>query len=178
MHFLADQLKRQLSNALDKVSSEHLGTSDDVVGSSHSKSPLSSTTPDLVGAPAASHRRLHNLDLLKQYLMFVAQETCIDIQHDDNEDCGEQKIVIGIPKENQKKEYHVHPGARLIESYVHGPSKMASVIEGKLSFKFSLNHHKSPADPKISNYRSKQGVFIFSYYYYYNNNNTKAPSST
>lgn len=139
VHFLADQLKRQLSNALDKVSSspsssEHLGTA---TGGGDSKGPLrtsslSTTTPpdlvsDDVGAPAASHRRLHNLDLLKQYLMFVAQEASIDIQHDDNNDgCGERKIVIGIPNEN----HHIHPGARLIESYVHGQSKMTSVIEG------------------------------------------------
>lgn len=140
VHFLADQLKSQLSNALDKVSSsEHLGTttaavgSDDVSSSSPLQTSLTTTSGD-VGAPVASHRRLHNLDLLKQYLMFVAQEASIDFQHDENDDCGERKIVIGIPKQKQKETYHIHPGARLIESYVHGQSKMTSVIEGKLVF--------------------------------------------
>ncbi|KAI9314747.1 hypothetical protein BX666DRAFT_1963101 [Dichotomocladium elegans] len=120
-HDIARQLKQRLSDAMLRVTSGSL-----VERKKSSTDAEKEEDHNATVAVEPPPHRLHNMRLLKQYLLFVAQETSIDIQRQNN---GDHKIVILVGEDDECPS--AHPGARLIEAQVHSQSTMLSVLEGE-----------------------------------------------
>lgn len=132
VHNLAKQLKERLSKAMMMPASKK---DDNLPCVANSASDWSSA-------------RLPSLQLLKQYLMFVAEEsgTTVNIQQKDD---GGHSIQISVSDKaceaapsNSHSEV-ARMGARLIEAYVHG-STMESIIDS-----FPKSDQEEPSGSKI-----------------------------
>ena len=175
IHAIANQLKQRLSKAMSKLAAttstttattfatapSSTSTSLDEHDKSEEKPTCISSESSSTTATTIAQPRLSNLTLLKQYLLFVAQEsgTSVNIKSADN---GGHQIEIGFSEAQQKQNQlrnddrcdTARLGARLIESHVHGDqSQIMNLIstpiknepeEGKQE-KFNLDENHSSA---------------------------------
>ncbi|KAI9243396.1 hypothetical protein BDA99DRAFT_530497 [Phascolomyces articulosus] len=138
VQIIAKQLKERLSKAMSKLNASSSSTTTVTnTTTPFINNPIATTANTMTSIPIATTTttpRLENLKLLRQYLLFVAQETGTSVYIKPSSDHGSHKIEIALSEEQDNKDQKercdaARLGARLIESHVHSYSQMSSVLQ-------------------------------------------------
>lgn len=115
IHAIARTFKARMANAVSKVT-----------GATATTTCNNEQPKEMAPSSGVVSYQLKNMELLKQYLIFLSLETTVRLEKQDN---GNHAILIDPPNERLP-----HPGARLIESLVHNtPCKMSNTLEGTVT---------------------------------------------
>lgn len=124
IHAIARTFKARMANAVSKVTG---ATATATTTTCNNEQPK-----EMAPSSGVVSYQLKNMELLKQYLIFLSLETTVRLEKQDN---GNHSILIDPPNERLP-----HPGARLIESMVHNtPCKMSNTLEGTATVIFILH---------------------------------------
>ncbi|CDH48550.1 predicted protein [Lichtheimia corymbifera JMRC:FSU:9682] len=115
IHAIARTFKARMANAVSKMT-----------GATATTTCNNEQPKEMAPSSGVVSYQLKNMELLKQYLIFLSLETTVRLEKQDN---GNHAILIDPPNERLP-----HPGARLIESLVHNtPCKMSNTLEDHAS---------------------------------------------